>query len=120
MRVENYDAQSTLVNGGNYWVVNWKIVEACKGLDEAVILAYLCSKQSYWLKKGGLDNEGMFYCTIPQMSEETTIESRRQKKAIDMLKKYGLVTVKNKGIPYKRYFRVEVNKLKAQLDYFKG
>lgn len=112
------DPLKMIVAHGNYWVVNWEIVQHFGRFDDAIILAYLCSQQKYhsvynydYLEK----HEGMFYCTAQTMREQTTIEPRRQRDAINNLIDMGLIEMKYKGIPKKRHFKVN---MEGMLDFF--
>lgn len=66
-----------LAEAGCYWMVNWRMVRALGGTDEALLLGYLSSMQ----KQYGDDN-GIFYRTIPDMKKDTLLDVRRQRKAL--------------------------------------
>lgn len=102
-------ALKTLVDAGDYWVVNWRIVKYFGGVDEAILIGYFCSMQKLY----GNDVDA-FYRTIPCVAADTTFEARRQRKAIKNLKDIGVLETANAGLPRKRYFRVNY----AALDNF--
>jgi hypothetical protein len=109
------DVLSILQENGCYWMVNWKMVQFFQSFEEAVILAYLCSLQSYWTTHKQLKYGGYFYCTVETMREQTTIEPRKQKKAIRNLQSLELVNCIYKDLPQKRYFKINTPKLKQLL-----
>lgn len=90
-----------LAEAGCYWMVNWRMVRALGGTDEALLLGYLSSMQ----KQYGDDN-GIFYRTIPDMKKDTLLDVRRQRKALHKLAELGLIQIYVMGMPKKRYFRV--------------
>ena len=79
------------------------------GLDEAVIFGELCSKYDYRETKNELDEDGYFYCTVEDLEETTTLGERRQRRAINSLVKIGLIEQVTKGLPCKRFFRINEN-----------
>ena len=109
------DALDVLSSAGDYWIVNWRLVQACGGFEEAVIVAYLSSMQNYWIERHQLDSDGMFFCTVNTMRQQTTIEARKQRKVLKRLQGMGIITMKNKGIPAKRYLRVNADVLEDTL-----
>ena len=100
------DALELLAEAGNYWMVNYDIVQYFQSYEEAIILGFLCSKQRYWTKHNQLKDGKWFFCTREKMREETLIEPRRQKEAINNLVALKLIETENKGQPQKRYFHV--------------
>ena len=126
------DALALLTEAGSYWVVNWKLVQfindpsnglkekskGSEGLEESIILGYLASMQQYWNKRGLLTSDGYFYCTVESMKEQTTLEARKQRKAIRTLIKMGLIDMKpirEKGVESKRYFKINTDVLSKAL-----
>jgi hypothetical protein len=86
-------------------VVN-KFLAKTIGLHEAIVLSELISWHLFYADRGELDKEGMFFCTVEKMEENTTLSKHLQSNAINHLKGYGLIEAKQKGIPAKRYFRI--------------
>lgn len=99
-----------LAEAGCYWMVNWRMVQALGGTDEALLLGYLSSMQ----KQYGDDN-GVFYRTIPDMKKDTLLDVRRQRKALNTLAELGLIQMHVMGMPKKRYFRVCEEQLQEYL-----
>ena len=79
------------------------------GLDEAVIFGELCSKYDYREARGELDEDGYFYCTVEDLEENTSLNDHKQRKAINSLVKIGLIEQVTKGLPCKRFFRINEN-----------
>lgn len=105
-------ALNALASAGNYWIVNWKMVRYFGGIDEAILIGYLCSMQKLYGNE-----QGIFYRTIPCVAADTTFEVRRQRKAINSLVKEGILETCNMGLPKKRYFRVNYAVLEDFLRY---
>lgn len=103
-------ALHALSDAGCYWMVNWKMVQELGGMDEAILLGYLCSMQARF----GDDN-GVFYRTIPDMKRDTLLDVRRQRKALKALSYLGLIEMYVMGMPKKRYFRVCAERVKEFL-----
>jgi DNA-binding PadR family transcriptional regulator len=74
------------------------------GLNEAILLADLISKEEYFIAKGMTD--GWFFNTEANIEQDTTLNSYHQRKCLKTLKKAGLIEVKRKGIPAKQYFKI--------------
>lgn len=69
----------------------------------------LLNQLLYWHKKG--HNPEWFYKTIKEIQDETCLTRSQQDTAIKKCKKIGLFEMKRKGIPAKRHFRVDVEKI---------
>ena len=94
-----------LFGSRNFVVVNKTLIKLL-GLEEAVILGELASEYDYWEGSGQLDDEGYFFSTVENVEENTSLTKYRQKKALDTLQKLGIVDVKRKGLPAKRYIKI--------------
>lgn len=79
------------------------------GLDEAVIFGELCSKYDYREARGELDENGYFFCTVEDLEENTSLNDHKQRKAINSLVKIGLIEQATKGLPRKRFFKINEN-----------
>jgi hypothetical protein len=76
------------------------------GLNEAIIYSELLSRYYYFEDKGQLQDDGSFFNTIDDLYLGTGLGDRAQRTAIKNLNKLGLLAVKNKGVPPKRYFKI--------------
>lgn len=93
-----------ILSNGNYIVVNKKIASDL-GLYEAILLGELASEHKYWSNTEKLE-DGFFYSTVEKIKENTTLSKDQQRSAMNTLKEKGIVTVILKGIPAKRYIRI--------------
>lgn len=87
-------------------VTHSKLIAHAIGLNEAVAYASLIAKFAYYERNNLLDEEGYFYCTAIDLEETTCLKRRQQEKAIKVLKENNLIFYKIKGIPAKRYFKI--------------
>ncbi len=86
-------------------VINKALIKKV-GINEAILLTELVSEQLYWEANKGLDEEGMFYSTVDNVEDNTTLNDYQQRKAIKKLEQYNLIKTKIKGVPAKRFFKV--------------
>ena len=99
----------SLIASNNYIVVNKDVLQKL-GVYPAIMLGELAGEYNYFSKTGELV-DGMFYSTIENIQSNTTLSRHQQTEAISKLKELGILEVAVKGIPTKRYFRLNENKL---------
>lgn len=75
------------------------------GIDANVVLSHLYQQQNYFKDQGQLVN-GMFFCTIENISCVTTLSYYQIKQSLATLTKWGIIEVKRKGIPAKLYYKI--------------
>lgn len=102
-----------LVAGDNYIIVNRTLIKNL-GLKEAVILGELASEFNYYKKNNLLDENGYFYSTIENIEENTGLSRSQQKTVLDKLKELEIIDVIVKGIPAKRYVKINAFRLISQ------
>lgn len=68
----------------------------------------------FWMDKGR-SKDGWIYKTIPQFEEETCLTRSEQNNAIKRWKELGVLEVKLRTVPRKRFFLVNVDKLSKLL-----
>ena len=112
-------ARVCLTDAGDFWIVNWRLTLWFGRPDESIVLAYLSSMEDYWRQHDGLDADGFFYCTVDKMYSQTTIEGRRQRRAIENLIEAGIVIQQNRGLPSRRFFRINHERLEYVLSCVK-
>jgi hypothetical protein len=95
----------SLIANDNFISVNRDIIKKL-GLECAVILGELCSEYTHWEKTGQLKN-GMFYCTVEKLKENTSLSKYQQLQAIEKLQNKGIILVELHGVPATRYFRID-------------
>ena len=106
-----------ILSSENYIVVNKKIASEL-GLCEAILLGELASEHKYWANIEKLE-DGFFYSTVENIKENTTLSRKQQTRAMNTLEEKGIVTAVLKGIPAKRYVRInEDSILPYLLDKF--
>ena len=84
----------------NYYTLNKQIVKEF-GIESAFLLTILIEASD-----GLADNEGWFYQTIEKIGELTGLGRHKQDKIIKELIDLKILEQKNKGVPCKRYFKV--------------
>lgn len=98
-----------LLASDNYIVVNKDLIKEF-GINTALMLGELASEYQYYYKNNMLEN-GMFFSTIENIEENTGLSKHQQKKALDELKSMGIIDVIVKGLPAKRYIKIDINVL---------
>lgn len=99
----------SVLSSGNYITVN-KTIASELGLTEAILLGELASECEYWEKQDKL-SDGFFFSTVENVKENTTLSDKQQRSALNTLKAKGIVTVILKGIPAKRYIKINEEKV---------
>lgn len=89
-----------LLMSSNYYTLNKHIVKTL-GIEPAFLLTILIEASD-----GLADDEGWFYQTIEKIGELTGIGRHKQDKIIKDLIESKILEQKNKGVPCKRYFKI--------------
>ena len=89
-----------LLMSSNYYTLNKQIVKEL-GIETAFLLTILIEASD-----GLADDEGWFYQTIEKIGELTGIGRHKQDKIIKDLIESKILEQKNKGVPCKRYFKI--------------
>jgi hypothetical protein len=76
----------------------------------------LLSQLLFWCGKGR--NPDWVYKTIEEIKKETALSRSEQDNAIIICKKYNLIEVKRKGIPAKRHFKINNEKIIKLLESY--
>lgn len=97
------------LDSGNYIAVNRTLVRVL-GLHEAVIIGELASEAMQWARNGKLD-DGWFYATTEKLEYKTSLSAHIQRKALGNLSDLGIVEIEYKGIPKRRYVRINFRNL---------
>jgi len=74
------------------------------GLQEAVLYSELLSRYFYFKDKGQLQADGSFFNVSEDLQDGTGLSEKQQRSLIKKLKLLGLINVKVKGLPARRYF----------------
>lgn len=107
-----------LIASNNFIVLN-KTLISLLGIDEALILGELASEYDYWLGQGKVD-DGWFFSTVENIERNTTLSKYKQKKALENLQQKGLISLKIKGIPAKRYVKINEEAISQIFDFKKS
>jgi hypothetical protein len=86
------------------------------GISESILLSELCYRRQYLARANKLTEDGFFYATVEDVEEETTLNDYAQRKALEKLTKMGLVKVDRRGLPAKRYIRIDESALMALVN----
>lgn len=103
----------SLLASDNYIVINRDLLKKY-GINVALMLCELASEYNYFDKSGMLD-DGMFFSTIDNIYEKTGLSKYQQTEALKVLDNIGIVKSVVKGIPAKRYFKIDVEELAKQI-----
>lgn len=103
----------SLLASDNYIVINRDLLKKY-GINVALMLCELASEYNYFEQSGKLE-DGMFYSTIDNINERTGLSKYQQSEALKVLDKIGIVKSVVKGIPAKRYFKIDVEELAKQI-----
>ena len=98
-----------LLLSNNYWVLNKSVVSEF-GVETAFILGVLAEAE-----KMLADEEGWFYQTSETIEELTGLSNHKQTLCFKILKEKGILEQKNKGIPMKRYFKINFENIQKLL-----
>ena len=103
-----------LIASSNFLTVNMAIAKQV-GNDAAILLAELASSQVYFEKHEML-TDGMFFETVEQIEDHTNLTKYQQAKAVKKLEEVGVLKTRMMGIPAKRYFLVNGEKILELVD----
>lgn len=94
-----------LLMASNYFVLNKKIVKRL-GIETAFLFSVLVEADNTLA-----DEEGWFYQTVENLEEFTGLSKYKQGLCLDKLIELDILEQKNKGIPMKRFFKINYSKL---------
>ena len=97
----------SLLANDNYIVVNKDLIKLY-GINTSLLLGELASEYNYYNKNQLLDENGYFYSTIENIEENTGLSRHQQKKSLEELKELGIIEIKVKGLPAKRYIKLNI------------
>lgn len=107
-----------LIASSSFLTVNMAIAKQV-GNDAAILLAELASSQVYF-ENNGMLTDGMFFETVELIEDRTNLTKYQQSKAVKVLEESGVLKTKLKGIPAKRYFFVDGEKIADLVDHKKS
>lgn len=89
-----------LLMSSNYFVLNKQIIKIF-GIENGYLLTALIEASDILA-----DEEGWFYQTVENIEDITTLNKYKQLQGIKVLVEAGVLEQINKGVPCKRYFRI--------------
>ena len=98
-----------LLTTDSYIILNKKLIKTI-GLNETILLGELCGECYYWMKQNKLEN-GWFYSTVDNVKYNTSLSDSQQRNAIKKLKDLGIIDYQQKGLPAKRWFKINEEEL---------
>lgn len=99
-----------LLSSSNYIIVNKDLIKVL-GLNEAVILGELCSEYTHWENTNQLKEGGYFYSTRENIEEQTGINPHFQRITMKNLEEKGILISKRMGIPCKKYYKLNEDRI---------
>jgi len=106
MKEDEKEEGSILATGS--WLMLNRPLFTKLGIDSAVLLADLISKQIFFRKRKSLTKEGFFFNEKDDIERGTTLSFYRQQKALEILVGEGLVETKKHGTPQRVFYRVDI------------
>ena len=106
--METRKAKDILLKEG-YFIINKKLVKIL-GLEETFLLINLIEGENLLKTKNG-----WFFQTFKFLEELTGLSRRKQENAINKLVEIGIIMKKNMGVPCKRYFKINMERLEEIL-----
>lgn len=97
-------------DSGTWHIIQWGYYRKLEKLQDAVVLAFLKNKYRS-LKKAGALKGPWFFCTVQEMEHWLGISKKTQKLIVDRLIGSEIVLSELKGVPPKRHFRFDWEKL---------
>ena len=94
-----------LLMTSNFYVLNKQLVKSL-GIETAFFLTALVEADEMLA-----DEKGWFYQTVPQIEEMTGLTKHKQNNCINELISLGILLQENKGMPMKRYFKLDYEKI---------
>ena len=110
---ENINIVSLLASD-NFIVINRGLLKRY-GLNVTLMLCELASEYNFYKKEGKLEDDGMFFSTIENITDKTGLSRYQQAEALKTLDEMGIVKSFVKGVPAKRYFKLDIELLASKI-----
>lgn len=102
-----------LLDGGNWIPVHLELIRSI-GLEESVVLHYLINYHGGAMRSPRYEwDDGWFFCKVDRMEGDLGITPRTQRRIVKRLASLGLIETKQRGVPSKRYFRINTEEVKT-------
>lgn len=106
----------SFLNQDSYQIYNRNIAKYCQSVNAAILLSDLINRLEYHSTRDELVcsekyGNGWFYYTSEKCQERTILSRREQDSAIKILREKGLIQVQTFGLPARRHFQVNEEKI---------
>ena len=88
-----------------FFTVNKAIVKKV-GVNAALLLSDLISKENYFIEKGLTTKDDFFFNTLENIEKDTTLSEHKIRQAIKTLCKADFIEYKRLGIPAKTHIKI--------------
>jgi DNA-binding transcriptional regulator GbsR (MarR family) len=107
---QNTKLKDLFLNAEGGFIPVPRAVTRILGFNATGLLEELCDRYDYYLETEQLNEYEEFYYTISDIEINAGLSRTEQETAIKKLKEYGFIkSIKNRGIPRKRYFKLSDN-----------
>jgi hypothetical protein len=96
---------SSLLSHDNFIPVS-KVLASKIGLLEATIFGELCSESDYWHERNEVTEDGYFFSTVENIEDKLFVKKDTQQRVMKNLSNSGLISIAKKGLPAKRYVKI--------------
>ena len=88
-----------------------KLLAKLLGLNESVILSEFVTEYIYYESHNMLTEDDYFYCTVENLQQNVFLNEFFQRKALKHLCEEGLITIKKRGLPARRYIHLNIDRI---------
>lgn len=93
----------SVIGGNDFCIYNRPIANKL-GVEVSILLGELASEQNYWTSRN--HHDGFFYSTVENLMARTALSKGKIRSAVSTLSSLGILEIESRGIPRKRYFRI--------------
>lgn len=115
MNIENSIDYFQLLAHDGFVSVNKVLIKEL-GVEAALLYGELCSEYNYFKLRRMLDEDGAFYSTVENVENNIYLNDYSQRKALRILEDKNLLTISKRGLPPKRYIKLNGIALKKLLE----
>ena len=106
--------------GKNYRTFNREVAKILDSINAAIFLSELADKYKLNLDEKTLTDDGFFYYEQKDVEQRILLKRKCQDSSIDILINCGLIQKKNRGMPQKRYFKINIEEALKLFFKLKG
>lgn len=97
-------------------VSNLKLAHHFKSNDASILIGNLITKDNYFEEHNKSEYKGWFFNTVEQIEKDTACSERTQRRFFELFRSMNLIEMKLKGLPAKRYFKINYYALDALIS----